>query len=52
MTDTLSIRDFIEDTIVQICDAVESVRENKSYVAPQHSGSLKDAAQLLILILI
>jgi hypothetical protein len=35
MTDALSLKDFISKTILDLCEAVEEVREKKFYVAPR-----------------
>lgn len=34
MQNTLSLKDFVSATLLDLCEAVEKVRIEKSYVAP------------------
>lgn len=35
MSNTLALKDFIEQTLIEICEAVDSARTKHSYIAPK-----------------
>jgi len=48
MSETLPLKDFIQRTLIDICEAVESSREEYDYIAPQHSDDPNDGKTTLI----
>lgn len=48
MQETLPLKDFIVSTLTSICDAVDQVRREKSYVAFQYASTPEHAKATLI----
>jgi len=44
MSDNLSLKDFIKEALLEICNAVEEVRKDKSYVA-KHTSTTAGSEQ-------
>jgi hypothetical protein len=49
MADTLSLKEFIEQTLIEVCEAVESARDSYGYIAPPEfvTANSKEKASII-----